>query len=290
MLFITGITGLTGRFLLEELRLAGYQGYIRCLVRPASDVSWIQDDRVELYEGNVNDYASIIPALDSVSAVIHLVNIRSSPQIIRACQDSDVKRVVFINTTGIFSKYQQYSEEYKKLESAIEFCDLDYTIIRPTMIYGNQRDKNIHKLVRFVDRFPVIPVIGQGYGLMQPIYARDLAEVIAKACLCDKSICKAYNVAGKEPVRFSEILRTIAVYLGKKRLFINIPYSFALLAARVGEYIPNGMIDIEKVLRLQEDKVFSYEEAACDLGFSPLSFEEGVQLEITALREANIIS
>lgn len=289
MIFITGVTGLTGRFLLEELRLAGYQGYVRCLVQTSSDVSWIQDDKVELYEGNVNDYASIIPALDGVLAVIHLVNIRSSLQIIRACQEADVKRVVFINTTGIYSKYQQYAEEYKSLEAKMLNCGLDHTIIRPTMIYGNQRDKNIHKLVRLVERFPVIPVIGSGYGLMQPIYARDLAGVIARACLCDESIGKAYNVAGKEPVRFSEILKTIAAYLGKKRLFINIPYSFALLVAHVGEHIPNGLIDIEKVLRLQEDKVFSYEEAARDLGFSPLSFEEGLQLEIIALKEAGLI-
>lgn len=289
MIFITGITGLTGRFLLEEVRRAGYQGYLRCLVRKSSDVSWIQDDKVELYEGNVNDYASIIPALYGVSAVIHLVNIRSSPQIICACQEADVKRVVFINTTGIYSKHQQYAEEYKELEAKMLNCGLDYTIIRPTMIYGNQRDKNIHKLVRLVERFPVIPVIGSGYGLMQPIYARDLAIVIARSCLCDESIGKAYNVAGKEPVRFSDILKTIAVFLGKKRLFINIPYSFALLVAHVGEHIPNGLIDIEKILRLQEDKVFLYEEAARDLGFSPLSFEEGVQLEITALREAGII-
>ncbi|MCL4440698.1 MAG: hypothetical protein M1609_08950 [Firmicutes bacterium] len=60
---------------------------------------------------------------------------------------------------------------------------LDYTIIRPTMIYGNQRDKNIHKLVTIVDKYPVIPVIGVGEGLMQPIYARDLATVIAQAYL-----------------------------------------------------------------------------------------------------------
>lgn len=289
MIFVTGITGLTGRFLLEELRGTGYSGCIRCLVRPTSDVSWIRDDKVELYVGNVDNCASIIPALDGVSAVVHLVNIRSSPQIISACRKTKVKRVVFVNTTGIYSKYQQFVAEYKKLEAAMQTCDLDYTIIRPTMIYGNQRDKNIYKLVRLVNRFPIIPVIGSGYGLMQPIYARDLAGVIARACFSDKSIGKAYNVAGKEPVRFSEILRIIAAYLRKRRFFINVPYSFALLAAYIGEYIPNGLINVEKVLRLQEDKVFSYDEAAHDLGFSPISFEAGVQLEIAALKEAGII-
>ena len=33
MLLITGITGLTGRFLITALREAGYSGNIRCLIR-----------------------------------------------------------------------------------------------------------------------------------------------------------------------------------------------------------------------------------------------------------------
>ena len=104
-----------------------------------------------------------------------------SPEIIEACKVSGINRIVIVTTTGIFSKYQQYSEEYKKLETIILDCGLNYTIIRPTMIYGNHQDKNIHKLVKIVNKYPIVPVIGKGYGLMQPIYAKDLAEVIAAA-------------------------------------------------------------------------------------------------------------
>jgi len=290
LLLVTGITGLTGRFLLSCLREAGYTGRIRCFVRKHSDVSWIRDGGVELCTGDVGDVESLKEALTGVSGVIHLVNIRFSPQVIQACHATGVSRVVIVTTTGIYSKYRECSEEYKRLENLIMESRLDYTIIRPTMIYGNQRDKNIHKLVKIVDKYPIIPIIGVGEGLMQPIYARDLAAVIAQAYLRPVSVGKAYNVAGKRPISYADILKLIANTLGKKRVFVRVPYAAALLAGYLGEKIPNGLIDLEKVKRLQEDKVFDYTEAVQDLGFDPISFEEGIKLEVAALREVGLIS
>ena len=289
MILVTGITGLTGRFLLKALRTEGYQGRIRCLVRDSSDVSWMDDDNFELVVGDVNSYNSLVEALAGTTAVIHLVNIRSSPQVIQACYATGVKRAIFVNTTGIFSRYQQYAAEYQRLEAAMLNCTLDYTIIRPTMIYGNYQDKNIHKLVKIVNKYPIVPVLGGGYGLMQPIYAGDLATVIARALQNKVSINKAYNVAGKEPIRFKDMMHMISRELGKRRLFITVPYFMALAAGYLGEVIPNGLIDVERVKRLQEEKVFSYAEAYKDLAFSPLSFEQGVILEVESLQNAGII-
>lgn len=289
MILVTGITGLTGRFLLKALRTEGYQGRIRCLVRDSSDVSWMDDDNFELVVGDVNSYNSLVEALAGTTAVIHLVNIRSSPQVIQACYATGVKRAIFVNTTGIFSRYQQYAAEYQRLEAAMLNCTLDYTIIRPTMIYGNYQDKNIHKLVKIVNKYPIVPVLGGGYGLMQPIYAGDLATVIARALQNKVSINKTYNVAGKEPIRFKDMMHMISRELGKRRLFITVPYFMALAAGYIGEVIPNGLIDVERVKRLQEEKVFSYAEAYKDLAFSPLSFEQGVILEVESLQNAGII-
>ena len=40
---------------------------------------------------------------------------------------------------------------------------------------------------------------------------------------------------------------------------------------------------LEQILRLNENKNFSYEEAERDFGFSPLVFEEGVRLELESI-------
>lgn len=289
MLLITGITGLTGRFLITALREAGYSGNIRCLIREHSDISWITDENIEFVKGDVTDVKSLITACQGVEGVIHLVNIRSSPEVIEACKVNNIKRVIIVSTTGIFSKYQPYSNEYKRLENIIINCGLDYTIIRPTMIYGNHQDKNIHKLVKIINRNKIIPVVGKGYGLMQPIYAKDLATVIAQAYTNDISIGKAYNVAGRTAIRFCDIMAMIAKNLGVNRIFINVPYPMALLGGYLGQIIGSSLINVERIQRLQEDKVFNYEEASKDLGFSPIAFEEGIKLEVASLKQAGII-
>ncbi|MFZ5652559.1 MAG: NAD-dependent epimerase/dehydratase family protein [Bacillota bacterium] len=289
MLLVTGITGLTGRFLYSEIVRNGKAGSLRCLVRKNSDLSWIDGSMPELVYGDANNISDLAEAMKGVSGVIHLVNIRCSPQVIEACKIAGVKRVVFVNTTGMYSKYQAYSGLYRQLEEKIFASGLDYTIIRPTMIYGNQLDKNINKLVRLINRLPVFPVVGDGKSLMQPVYAGDLARVIYQAYKSSRAVGKDYNVAGKEPLSYYEILYQIASALGKKRFFVRIPYRLALIAGKLGDIIPNGLVNLEKIRRLSEDKVFDYSKAKHHLDYNPIPFQEGIKLEIKALRSVGMI-
>ncbi len=68
-----------------------------------------------------------------------------------------------------------------KNEKSLKDSGLIYTIIRPSMIYGNHQDGNIRLLVKLLNKFKVFPIIGKGNGLMHPIYARDLAKVLFSA-------------------------------------------------------------------------------------------------------------
>jgi len=289
MLLVTGITGLTGRFLFSEIKQDGKMGGTRCLVRKTSDLSWMGERRPDFCYGDASNVDDLVKSMKGVSGVIHLVNIRCSPQVIEACKKTGVRRVVFVNTTGMFSKHQAYSGLYRRLEENILASGLDHTIIRPTMIYGNHLDKNINKLVRLVNRLPVFPVVGDGKSLMQPVYAGDLARVVYRAYKSNRSVGEDYNVAGKEPLSYLELLKSIALALGKSPYFIHIPYSLALLAGRIGDFIPNGMVNLEKIQRLSEDKSFCYSKAQNDLGYSPISFLEGIRLEVQSLRKMGII-
>ncbi|MGI8650391.1 MAG: hypothetical protein ACR2KW_08430, partial [Rubrobacter sp.] len=53
-----------------------------------------------------------------------------------------------------------------------------------------------------------------------------------------------------------------------------------------GARLPFGS---EQVMRLREDKAYSLEPARKDLGYSPRTFEEGVELEVERLRRAGIL-
>ncbi len=291
MIALTGATGLTGRFLVSSLREYGYQGIIRCLVRPTSSTEGMPPDEcIQYYTGDCTNVESLIQFIQGAESLIHVANIRYFESVMAACRSCGVTRLTLVSTTGMYSQYQKYASEYIEIEQKIKKSGLDYTIIRPTMIYGNHHDKNIHKLVKIVNRFPIVPIVGAGDSLMQPIYAKDLADVIAAAALSDASIRKEYNVAGKEPITYKNLIEEIARALGKKRLFLSVPYSLCLACGYLGDLIPNGLVNLERIQRLKEDKAFDYSLARDELGFSPRSFQEGIVLEIQALREAGVIS
>jgi uncharacterized protein YbjT (DUF2867 family) len=289
MYLITGITGLTGRFVYEEIKKQLTNNKFRYLVRRTSDISFLKGEDIAF--GDVSKQEDIENALDGINGVVHIAHIHHSNMITKACMNNGVDRVFYVNTTGMFSKHKKYAKDYIELEEKIKASNIIYTIIRPSMIYGNHRDVNIHKLIKIMDKVPAFPVIGKGEGLMQPIYAHDLAKAIVAAVVNEEQTkLKEYNIAGKEPITYKQLLKEIQKALGKKKPFIHFPYQLALLIGRVGDIIPNGLIDYEKVKRLQEDKVFDNQIAIDELGVIPRSFSEGVKLEVQALRDAKVIS
>lgn len=289
MILITGITGLTGKFLYKKIKNQAHHGEIRYLVRKTSDISWMDKNENIVY-GDVQNIEDVISALDGVKIVIHLAHITYSNIISQACIRCNVNRVFYINTTGMYSKYKRYAQSYIELENKIKTSGIMYTIIRPTMIYGNEQDKNIRKLISIIAKTSVFPVIGNGKGLMHPIYAGDLADVIISALINEKlTRLKEYNVAGKYALCYLDLLQEIANALNKQVHFIHIPYRLALFVGRLGDFFPNGLIDYEKVQRIEEDKNFDYSLATEELDFSPMSFKDGIQLEVQALKRSKII-
>tara|TARA_B100000900_G_C20522636_1_gene692878 strand:- start:222 stop:1088 length:867 start_codon:yes stop_codon:yes gene_type:complete len=288
MILITGITGLTGRFLYEKLKINFPNMGVRYFVRKSSKFSWSEKD--DIFLGDLSNPKDIEKSLVGIKTVLHLAPRNMLQNILKSVRGSDVKRFYYVNSTGIYSKFKSSSHVDIKNEEELMKSKMTYTIIRPTMIYGNQFDGNIHILAKLINKYPIFPIIGDGSGLMHPIYADDLAYVLMK-CIELEEITrfKCYNVAGKKPMTYKNILLNISKALGKKTVFFNFPYFVALLVGRLFNYLPSRILDYEKVLRIKEDKNFDYSEAKLDLDFKPLSFQEGISLEIKSLKENKIL-
>jgi nucleoside-diphosphate-sugar epimerase len=117
--------------------------------------------------------------------------------------------------------------------------------------------------------------------LQQPIYVGDVAQAIIR-CLCnDRTIGKSYNIAGKFPLTYNQVIDTIAGQMNKRVWKVHIPSAPVVSMLKFFErlHIP-FIIKAEQVLRLNENKNFSYEEAERDFGFGPLTFAQGIHLEM----------
>jgi uncharacterized protein YbjT (DUF2867 family) len=290
MLLVTGITGHTGKYFLQELINNNYKRPIRCIVRENSDASLLVNSglNIEKAVGDLNDGEFINKAMIDVDTVMHIYNIHHSPVIVKAATKNGVKRAILVHTTGIYSKYKNASDSYKKTEKEIAEltkgpqCPTIITIIRPTMIYGDLCDRNMSKFIKIVDRFRLMPVINGGNSLIQPVNARDLGKAFYSILMSpEKTSGKAYNLSGSKPIKMIEVFRLISKYMKKKRCFISVPLGFSILMARVLKLLTLARFDyVEKVQRMGEDRSYSHKEATRDFGCNPMSFDEGIQIEV----------
>src|SRR6202043_3031027 len=95
-------------------------------------------------------------------------------------------------------------------EERIRGCGLDWTILRPTMIYGAAGDRNLSRLLRLLSRSPGLPVPAAGGCLPPPVHVADVAAAVLTAVQRSAAIGSLYNVAGPEPVPFAELLHICA--------------------------------------------------------------------------------
>lgn len=297
MLLVTGITGHTGRYFLEELINNKYEGFIRCIVRETSNTSLLDNSglNIEKVVGNLDDPDFIDRIMNGVDTVMHIYNIHHSPRIVRTAIKNKVKRAILVHTTGIYSEFKYASEGYKKIEQEIEElksdpkCKTNITILRPSMIYGDLCDSNMSKFIEMVDKLRVMPVINGGNSLIQPVNARDLGKAFFTVLISpEETDGKAYDLSGERPIKMIDAFKLISKELNKKTVFISVPLSLGVLMARVLKTVTLGKIDyIERVQRMGENRNYSHDNATSDFNYNPMTFEKGIRIEVHEYLEKN---
>jgi uncharacterized protein YbjT (DUF2867 family) len=202
---VTGATGFTGSHTVPLLIDRGYS--VRCLVRASSDRSVLAGNAVEWFQGDLADPHALKLAMKGTDLLVNVASIGfgHAPDIVDAALATGVKRAVFLSTTAIFTSLKAPSIAVRIIaEDAIKNSGLAYTILRPTMIYGGSRDRNMCRLVRYLLRWPVMLIPGDGRNLQQPVYVNDVATAIVEAISTDRTIGKSYNVPGPKALTFKD--------------------------------------------------------------------------------------
>lgn len=286
---LTGATGLLGGELLGLIATAGHEP--RCLVRAESpNIARLTCRDTEIFYGNAEDEDSLVRALDGTDAFLHIAGIEYTPQVISAMRRAGVGRLVMVGSTSVHSAYEHRSGWRRKMESRVGESGLEWTIVRPTMIYGSELDTNMHKLLRFLDRSPVYPMFGSGTNLWQPVYYKDLARGVVAALENPEAIHQSYDLPGAESLEYLDLIRTAAGALGRGPRIIRLPLEPVCHTLHLAELARFPLpIRSEQVMRLKEDKAYPYEKAKRDLGYAPMTFPEGITLEIARLRKIGLV-
>jgi uncharacterized protein YbjT (DUF2867 family) len=285
-LVITGGSGFLGGYVLREAALRGHDTV--ALARSETAAAAVTALGARPVAGDLGDPRSLAEAFRSADGEV-LVNLASlgfghAPAIVAAAQQAGLGRAVFISTTAVTTSLPVASKRVRlAAELRISASGLDWTILRPTMIYGEPGDRNFSRLLPLLRRVPVLPVPG-GRHLQQPVHAADVADAVLAAAERPATAGHYYDVAGPVPLTFTELLVTAARAVASRTRFVPVPLSPAVAAARGYELLSrNPRIRAEQVLRLAEDKVFAIDEAARDLGYAPRPFADGIRAEARAM-------
>lgn len=153
------------------------------------------------------------------------------------------------------------------------------TVLRPTLIYGNGRDRNLSRIVALARRWRFVPLPPSATGRRQPVHVADVAAAIL-ACLRDPAAGGGlFDLPGGEVVAFDEMVRrTLHAAVPGARV-VPVPRPVFLAAVRLlrragrldgaGE----GMLS-----RLDRDLTYDAAPACAALGHAPRAFEPAADM------------
>ena len=205
---ITGASGFIGRHVVPHLIEKGYD--LRCLVRPASDRSFLERFPVEFVLGDVTDFGSLCRVVESVEFVFHLAGVaqvvynrqffelhtQGTINVAEAClQGSCPPRLIHVSSlaamgpardkkptteTAFPRPISPYGRSKHLAEKAL--CDradrLPCTIVRPPYVIG-EGDRASVSLFQMISKQRLHLIPGFFNNLYSFIHAEDLAHLLA---------------------------------------------------------------------------------------------------------------
>ena len=224
------------------------------------------------------------PELSSIKDWLCVAPIWVLPQYFRIIEACSARRVVALSSTSLFVKddssdhgeqdmARRLAEGEGALRAWAEALGVEWVILRPTLIYGCGRDKNLTEIVRFVRRWGFFPMMGPAEGLRQPVHAEDVAAACVSALTMPAAANRTYNLSGGETLPYREMVCRVFATLGKLPHLVTIPRWLFRLGVTALRLLPRYRHwTVEMAERMNRDLVFDHAEAARDLGFSPRPF------------------
>ena len=295
--FVTGATGFVGREIVCRLHDAGHE--IHFLTRSHNSASTLAVDwgfEGQNHIGDILDADFLKNSLKGLDAVVHLVGIISeagrntfenihtlgTKNIVLAAQQAGVKRFIHMSALGTRpNAVARYHQSKWAAEEIVRGSGLDYTIFRPSIIYG-KHDMFVNLFARIARLSPVVPIMGNGQNKMQPVPVADVATAFVQTLNETKSVSQTFDLCGPQALTFDEIIATILRATGRKRLKLHVPMGIARIQVAVLEFVfakllrKSPPLNRDQLLMLQEDNTGNPEPAHTLFKLSSVPFEEGI--------------
>ena len=166
--------------------------------------------------------------------------VRNTRTLIEAAKDAGVRRIVQVSIANpSLDSPLGYYKGKAEVEKAVIASGLSYAIVRPTVIFGAE-DILINNIAWFVRHLPVFGIPGNGRYAIRPIYVEDMARLLVDAV--DRSGNSVIDAVGPETFSFEELVRLIAVQVGRSPRLIHLPAGLAYMSTLVTGWLVGDVV------------------------------------------------
>lgn len=206
------------------------------------------------------------------------------PEHFQMLESYGVRKVVVLSSTSRFTKDQSSNFEEQQLAKRLADAELEvqgwaeqrsieWVILRPTLIYGLGRDKNITEMVRIIRRFGFFPLFGKAQGLRQPIHVEDVAVACVSALQASEAANRAFNISGGGALTYRDMVAGVFAALGRQPRLLNVPLGAFCFAVALVRLVPRYRHwSAAMAERMNRDQVFDHTDATRAFGFKSRSF------------------
>ena len=318
---VTGANGFVGSHLVDLLLKKDL--IVRCITRKTSDLRWLKDKPIEIFDKGLFDKENLRMAFKDASFIYHVAgvvkakssegyfnaNVEATRIMLEVALESPATIEKFLivgsqTVTGPSYNNNPVNEETEckplttyarskkeQEEVALSYSDkLPITICRAPAVYG-ERDTEVFIYFQTFNK-GLTTLIGFDKKILSLIHVADLAEGLYLAATSDKSAGEIYFISSEKYYTWDEIGNVTAKALGKKALRIRIPHFIVFTIAAFAQFFAMfskkpATLNIEKAKDLtQHAWICDTTKAVEQLGFrQKVSIEEGINRSCEWYRE-----
>ena len=315
---ITGATGFIGRNIAEKL----HSNDVKVITTGRSEEvgQLLTKQGIEFVKADITKQNEINSVFSKSDFVIHCaaragdwgnysefydVNVNGTKNIINACKDNDIKRIIFISTPSVYysgkDRYdikenaplpsKQFYYGKTKLIAEKELLSLSSEgfktiVLRPRAVYGKYDNIIIPRILKLAEN-KKIPLINKGKALVDITYIDNLVGAVIN-CIeaSENSWNNIYNISNGEPISLKKWFSLVLKVFNRPFNYKNVPLPMVKFIAIINEYKSKLFFGNKKptmtrfsVGYMSKSMTMSIEKAKQKLKYSPkfsnkLSFDE----------------
>lgn len=289
-ILVTGAGGFIGKTVVNELLNAGYT--VVAMIRPGSLPPFTPHKNLSVLRADITDYDSYANRVGDVDVIVHLaankyhpklsftVNLAGARNIVRLCREHKFKSSRVINISSQSTKIRfrgVYGESKRQSDEILEQKAIDWTTLKPSLVYGAGEDTLFQTIRMYTEKLPVVPVIGNGKWELYPIDVVDLAQAIIRTIELPISTHKVYDLGDPKKITFDNLVRLIQKQIEVSKPIVHVPALIGLAGVYVAtKLIPGLSITVDNVLGSTQNTDCNPKPAIKDLRLKLVSTKDGV--------------